>query len=60
MTSFIKVLTHAKDTDNHCGSAVMQYFKCMVPKIFYSCLPCLRNEKVIDFQNFPTLVQEKC
>ena len=60
MTLFLKVLTHAKNTDNHCWSAVMQYFECMVPKTFYSCFLCLRNEKVINFQIFPTLVQEKC
>ena len=59
MASFPKVLTHAKNTDNHCWSAVMQYFECMVPKTFYSCFLCLRNEKVINFQFFPTLVQEK-
>ena len=59
MTSFLKVLTHAKNTDNHCWSTAMQCFKCMVPKTFYSCFLCLRNEKVINFQFFPTLVQEK-
>ena len=57
--SFLKVLTHAKNTDNHCWSAVMQYFECMVPKTFYSCFLCLRNKKVINFQVFPILVQ-KC
>ena len=59
MTSFLKVLTHAKNTDNHWWRAVIQYFECMVPKTFYSCFLCLRNEKVIDFQIFPTPVQEK-
>ena len=38
----------------------MQYFECMVPKTFYSCFLCLRSKKVISFQIFPTLVQEKC
>ena len=46
MTSFIKVLKHAKIADNHCWSAVMQYFECMVPKTFYLCFLCLRNQKV--------------
>ena len=32
----------------------------IVPKTFYSCFLCLRNEKVINFQVFPTLVQENC
>ena len=59
MTSFLKVLTQAKNTDSHCWSGVMQYFECMVPKTFYSCFLCLRNKKVINFQIFPTLVQEK-
>ena len=60
MTSFLKVLTHAENTDNHCWSAAMQYFECMIPKTFYSsCFLCLRNKKVINFQIFPTLFQEK-
>ena len=28
----------------------------IVPKTFYSCFLCLRNEKVINVQVFPTLV----
>ena len=60
MTSFLKVWKYAKNTDNHCWSAVFQYFECMVPKIFYSCFLYLRNKKVINFQIFLTLIQEKC
>ena len=60
MTSFLKVQIHAKNADNHCWSAAMQYFEYMLPKTFYSCFLCLRNEKVLNFQNFSTLVQEKC
>ena len=60
LTSFQEVLTHVKNTDNHCWSAAMQYFECMIPKTFYSCFLCLRNKKVINFQILPTLVQEKC
>ena len=44
------------NTDN----TVMEYFECMVLETFYSCSLCLRNEKVINFQIFPSLVQEKC
>ena len=60
MASFLKVLIHAKNTDNHCWSAAMQYFEYVVPKTFYTCFLCFRNEKVINFQISPTLVQEKC
>ena len=38
----------------------MQYFECMVPKTFYLSFLCLRKEKVMNFQIFPVLVQEKC
>ena len=53
MTSFLKLLTHAKNTDNHFWSAFMQYFECMVRKTFiiYSCFLCLRNKKN-KFSNF--------
>ena len=60
MTSFLKGLAHAKNTDNHCWSAVLQYFEYMVPKTFYSCLLCLRSKKIISFQVFSILFQEKC
>ena len=60
MTSFLKVLTHAKNIDNHWSSAVIHYFECMVRKTFYSCFLWLRNKKVINFQIFHTLFQKKC
>ena len=60
MTSFLKVLTHAKNIDNHWSSAAIHYFECMVRKTFYSCFLWLRNKKVINFQIFHTLFQKKC
>ena len=60
LTSFLKVLTHAKNIDNHWSSAVIHYFECMVRKTFYSCFLWLRNKKVINFQIFHTLFQKKC
>ena len=45
MTSFLKVLTHAENTDNHCWSAVMQYFECVVPKTFLFMPPLFKKQK---------------
>ena len=50
MASFQEVLTHAKNTDNHCWSAIMQYFEYMVPKTFM--LPWFKKQKSHKFSNF--------
>ena len=51
MASFQEVLTHAKNTDNHCWNAFMQYFECMVPKTLFM-LPCFKKRKSRKFSNF--------